>query len=403
MQSSNHVVTNTHHPILKVCCLITRSDFDIACQSNQFDRMTIIAGAAALVLATLIATLVWSAFFGNFLSLFVSIPLGFLMGVLIFILDQALGVSDWTLEGVLRTERRSAMYWGKAIFRVGITLIFAQATAIGASMLLFSDAIEGQMQSKRAMQNVSLDDKYAARKDKFAQQLLEPIQGDLESLRKERNVALQNIRKNELVMEEARLRASNARIDAGREHNGFQGYVKGNGPKWADAKMQESEANLMVGKGSENIGIAQAAISEYSSQIESLTRQLEVRNREYETKVHELDLQKKNDPTWVPKRNDPLLRYMAFTDLKQNPDSGASVREFSFLLNIVLVVCELIFLLINVVFAPASVYTARIIARTRLEAAQVAVEYEQNINAIKRKRPLRGFRIVDDEAQQAGG
>jgi hypothetical protein len=61
---------------------------------------------------------------------------------------------------------------------------------------------------------------------------------------------------------------------------------------------------------------------------------------------------------------------------------------------LVLMTLELMFLLIKIVFAPASVYTVRLIARTKAEAATVNAEFERKMQDIQQGRPRRTLRVV---------
>jgi hypothetical protein len=107
-----------------------------------------------------------------------------------------------------------------------------------------------------------------------------------------------------------------------------------------------------------------------------------------------LEKEKLHDPRRIAKRDDPLLRYTALQELKQDAVYGQAVEQFDWLAKIVLVTFELMFLLIKVVFAPSSVYLVRLIAQTKLEAAKVAAELEAELSDINRKRRRPDLHVV---------
>src|SRR5205823_14753643 len=103
------------------------------------------------------------------------------------------------------------------------------------------------------------------------------------------------------------------------------------------------------------------------------------------------------DPRWVAKYDDPLLRYMALQDLKQDAVYGQAIEQFDWLAKIVLIAFELMFLLIKVGCEPSSVYLARLIAQTKLEAAIVLAELESELSNINRKRKKPDLRVVSGD------
>jgi hypothetical protein len=70
-------------------------------------------------------------------------------------------------------------------------------------------------------------------------------------------------------------------------------------------------------------------------------------------------------------------------------------------MNMLLVTLELIFLAIKIVFAPASVYQVRLIARTKLEAAGVSARFARGMDENNRNRPRGGLRVVGGANEEA--
>ena len=143
----------------------------------------------------------------------------------------------------------------------------------------------------------------------------------------------------------------------------------------------------------------QARISKAEQSIEQLTSVLGHKQAEYRVQSLDLEVQKQRDSRWMPERNDPLMRYIALRDIKQDPKVGAAAQEFHWMMVLVLLTLELSFLIVKYLCAPASVYTVRLIARTKREAAEVSAEHARNIESIHRGRPRGNLRVVGGEME----
>ena len=101
----------------------------------------------------------------------------------------------------------------------------------------------------------------------------------------------------------------------------------------------------------------------------------------------------------VPARDDPVMSYMALQQVFASP-SGAGARFFAHLMLALLLTVELSYVLVSEYFAHASVYMARLIARTRILAAEAADEYRRRTGggggppAASGKRERTAFRVI---------
>jgi len=82
----------------------------------------------------------------------------------------------------------------------------------------------------------------------------------------------------------------------------------------------------------------------------------------------------------VPARDDPVMSYMALQKVFASQD-GDGARFFAHLMLALLLTVELSYVLISEYFGHASVYMARLIARTKTLAAEVADEYRRKVGA----------------------
>ncbi|MBU1664738.1 MAG: DUF4407 domain-containing protein, partial [Gammaproteobacteria bacterium] len=360
-----------YHQLLTIACWITRSDSELARLSNKFDQLTIIAHAELLVLLFVLALLVWTAFAASFLPLWAAIPIGLLIGALIYSIDRAISASDWELAGVLRNEPHGQAYWIKTVARILIASLLAQATAVGATLWMFSGAISNRLHDNRAASNAPVEAEYTRQKAELKARLLDPIQQEITARQGEREVLHTRIESAQRQLSEARALASEARIESGREQEGgLPGYVRGKGPRWQEAKRQENEAYRLTEATALENAQGQARIVGLGQEISLLTKTLEERNAAFRAQARELDLEKLRDPRWLSLKDDPLLRWNALDEIENDPKSGPVARKFGLLMTTVLLTLELSFLFVKVACAPASVYTVRLITRTKHEAAR---------------------------------
>ncbi len=387
--------------LLRLACCIARADFDLASVSNHFDRMTIVANAALLLALGVLAAIAWTAFWASFLPLWVALPLGLLVGAIVFGIDQAIAASDWELAGVLRTEPPGKAYWFKATARVLFAFLLAQATATGVTLWMFGDTIEAHLQDQRTARNVPIEIEYAKRKEELKASLLDPITKEIEARQLERAALQRQVEQALTDRDTANRNASQARIEAGREADGgLPGYIRGEGPRYREAKRQEAEAAVLATGVSNDVRAWQTRIGTVEQSIAQLTTVLDRKQAEYHAQAIDLDAQKQRDPRWVLERNDPLMRYIALHEIQQDAKVGGAAKEFRWLMVAVLLTLELSFLIVKLACAPASVYTVRLIARTKREASEVSAEHARDIESIHSGRPRGNLRVVGGQADE---
>ena len=389
--------------LLKVACWIAHADYDLACQSNDFDRKTMINNALLLLVLAVVAFVAWTAFWGSFLPLSAAISLGAVVATIVFLIDQAVSASDWELAGVLRTSPRKRQYWFKVLGRSLIAFLLASATATGATLWILGDSIENHLQARRTQSNAPIEAEYAKRKLELKERLITPIATEIKAKQSEREVMRKQVEHALKKRDKADMGSSNARIEAGREIDGdLPGYIKGKGPKYQEAKRQEAEANLLAEKAREDIRVLRSRMDEVENSIAQLNTTLATKEQEYRAGLMEIETQKTSDTRWVPSRNDPLMRYLAIHEIRQDPVWGDVAGKFITMMVLVLFTLELSFLFVKVI-APASVYSVRLIARTRREAAQISADYARAVTDIKDSRPRGNLRVVGGDQDQSEG
>lgn len=369
--------------LLRLCCIITHADPDIAGQSNKFDQRTIIKNAAALIAVFALESVLWSAVLANRLAIGAAIALAMLIATFIYLIDQSIGAGDWELRGVLRERAPFSLDVGRRILR-GLLLLSRVAMAIwlafitGENVTLwwYAPTIDNHLQAKRSVQNARLKEEYDAHRDLAAQPLL-TTQTELTATKEERANLQRRIQKALTARDEAVKRASDARVEMEREEHGLE-RTKGRGPRFHDAQRQVQEANYLLSVAEGNLSADQARLKDLEDRIAQLDHALAERGQEFEEKSRGVDDQLKHDPRYVPERVDYLGRALALQEMQEDPVTGWVATRDYWLYAIAIVILELTFILNTQVGAPASVYTLRLIARTRLEAHQVDAEFVRN-------------------------
>ncbi|MDQ3958994.1 MAG: DUF4407 domain-containing protein [Pseudomonadota bacterium] len=382
-----------NNTFLLFSCYITRSDPQLCARSNQFDQITIAANAIALLTLCLVSTLAWTVFFASFLTTWKALPLGLLCALIIAQVEAAIAASDWELAGVLRHKPPSVASCFRITIRLLIAWVLAQATAVGVTLNLYAGAIQNRLQNQRTAQNVEVEKEYATRRDELRSRFIGSLDKELEAAQKARLLSEEALRRLQVQRNAAQDRSAAAYIEAGRELNGLN-RPKGPGERYNDANRQRDVAERLQASTTEEINQESASLIQLNSRIEKLNEQKKGQGIALQTAEEELEEEKRQDPRWVPKHDDPLLRYIALQELKQDAVYGQAVEQFDLLAKIVLVTFELMFLLTKVVFAPSSVYLVRLIAQTKLEAARVAAELESELSEINRNRRQPDLRVV---------
>jgi hypothetical protein len=87
----------------------------------------------------------------------------------------------------------------------------------------------------------------------------------------------------------------------------------------------------------------------------------------------------------VPERNDPAMSYTALQEVYASP-AGPGARFYSHLMLTLLLTVELSYVLVSEYFGHATVYMPRLIARTKILAAEAAEQYRRSTGDLSQRR-----------------
>lgn len=375
---------------MRFCCLVAGADYELVRDASRIDRMTVAGNAVQLLLVGMLAVLAWSVFFGSFLPVHKAVPVGLLIGAIVFMLDRAMCVSDWSLTGVLRSGPPSVGTCLKVAGRVGVALMLAIATAAGVVLALCAGAIDQHMRIERQTRNQPVIDEFAALKREVRDRLTGPLVAELEVLKEERARLQRSIEEREGTLTEARQRAAEARVEAGRERDGgLKGYVRGAGPRYRDALRLEREAQVAAQQSTQDTARLQRRFDELGAVITAKGTELRAAMASAAAEEARIDLRMQQDSRWSPERNDPMSRAMALEAMQRDPAMGRMVEKFELQAKVTLITLELAFLLIKLM-SPASVYVVRLIRRTKEEAAREAHEHQEFLRNLRRQAASAG-------------
>ena len=365
---------------LRFCCAITSADPEILSQCNNIDKSRIARHAVALLCTFTMAAVLWSAVFSAMLPLQAAIAGGLFAGLIIYLLDLAIATSDWELKGVLRDRapfslesvRSSVVRIVKFGFRIALTLTLAIVTGTYVTLWWFNDTIENFIHQQRLTLNEPIEAEYRAEREKLQGQLIDPLHQDLAialEQRKSSQTLLDDSQTKLLRFEES---VSSTRLEMHREETGLGGRLKGRGPKYDDAKIRLEEAKRHADMARGEVEHARAHLQEIDTRIKAINVRLLKASGVLETRTALLTAER--DARLMPERSDFLMEFKALEELKSDPVYGASMTLVARLTKLTIMIFEAIFIII-LLNDHASLYTLRLLCKTRLEAQKIDAEY----------------------------
>lgn len=356
-----------------------RIDPEIMSGCPAIDRFQQISRAVLLSAVGGIAIFAWGGFFLQFWNLAVALPLTIVVVVWILMIDQIMGASRWVLTGVLASPGKKHWLNAALVFRLLIGGVTASATSYSASMLISHSTIAEQEQRDRDSANAAKRAEGDAEKARAFQNLLgardaevkqattdiAAIGGKLDAARRARDAASQT--------------AADSKIAADCQVSGGPGCHRGKGPMYRAALTR-------AGKAADDLQRAENDMSSLATQLTAATRKRDDALKAYHE--HEADylaaakaIDRRVAAEAVPERDDPVMSYMALQKVFAGPN-GDGARFFSHLMLALLLAVEMSYVLISEYFGHASIYMARLIARTKILAAEAADDFRRKTGAL---------------------
>ena len=373
-------------PMLRFCCVITSADPVIMGQCNQVDRRRIVRHALALICTFIMAAVLWSAVLSEMLPFWGAIVGGLFAGLIIYLLDLSISTSDWELKGVLRESifasfssfNRAMVRLGKLLLRLGLAITLAFVTGTYVTLYWFSETLEEKIHQERIAINQPVEEEFRTQREQLRNELIAPIKRDLDAAMTERSNLQGLLLTSQNALAEAENTATQARLDMHREETGLE-RTAGRGPRYHDAKIRFEEANRQAARAEQDIKRTSSRLGEIEKRIDSLNTRIDDAAKVFDARV--AILAQERDVKLMSERTDFLMKFTALKDLRADINYGTSVSYIAILTKATIIIFELIFIL-TLMNDHASIYTLRMIGRTRLEAKQVDTEFSQALSKI---------------------
>ena len=355
---------------------LVRVDPELLSGCPTIDSFQTISKAALLFAVACIALFAWGAFFLLFWPVWIALPLTLTVVVWIVLIDQFMGAARWTLHGVLAVpgKGRGLARHGTVILRLVIGVVTASATSFSATMAINHATIDEQLQTDRDAKNAAKRAAGEADKARLRQIMLgerdaevrqaadavEAVQGRLDSARRARDEASGAVTAADLV--------------ANCESQGGPGCHRGIGPMYRAAQIKRAKAAEDLRQAEQDIPALESALAAAEQKRDRAQAAVRAHEAAFIEAAKQIDERVAREA--VPARLDPVMAYLALQKVFESPE-GPAARFYSHLILTLLLTVELSYVLISEYFAHASVYMARLIARTKILATEVADEYRR--------------------------
>ena len=383
------------HPRSKIMyylCWLVRADPDILAGCPLIDRFQIIAKAVLLLAVAGIALFAWGAFLMLFLPWY-AFPLLIPIMVWIVMIDQFMGSAHWKLQGILRRPpmRQSIFGWAMIFglladnatlgLRLGIAAVTSSATAYSATLSLSHEAILAQEEKDRNEANAALRAQGEAEKQEIWRGMLGADDAAVKEAANGFKALQQQIADARSSRESAAGTVTDAQISADCEMHGGRGSgcKRGKGPKYRAALIRSKAANAAMARMASDLSALETRLPDAESKYKDAIAAFRAREPDYLEAAQAIDARVARET--VPARNDPVLAHKALQKILHSPD-GEGTRFYLRLMLTLLLTVELSYVLASEYFGHASVYMARLIARTRMLAAETAGEYWRLMKAL---------------------
>jgi len=284
-----------------------------------------------------------------------------------------MAASDWSLAGILR---QPGFDWSRARFasgRILVAFILSLGTSLPFELWLHGPELLHHQDAERRAANAPLIEEAKREKARLHAELVQPVERALAQVEADhatwRLVAEQAAREER----DALARSNTAALEAQAEYNGLD-RLQGPGPRYKDAVLREQQARAEAAKTRQREVKAHQQTAKLDGEIGTLRAELKRVSGEMEAKSMEMDARIQRDDRYDQHRDSLLSRLTTLWKLFLDPEVGFVVLYLHILTQLVAICLELILLMVKTVYAPASCYHVRLIARTKLEAARINEE-----------------------------
>ena len=369
--------------VFRGICHVMRCDPDIMTEAPAWEHSKLIGEAALLGVVGLVSGIAWTNFWWTFVSFPVALFIGCIAFVIIVLMDVAIGAADWRLEGVLRHPgaRHGRGWWCRLGLRLGVSLVFSLATSEGAIQVFCHDAIAAQLERDVQSRNNATETRFVKRGQELRQQRFGTLITEIDRLNaivKETTGPLDKAQESQAT---AQNHLATAEREIERQRRGLDGYARGCAQKCQAAIKDADAARAELAKATAEVGNYKPRFDEARTKLNGAKSALATAEAGIRDDIAALEREKRLQMVAV--RSDPLLNFIALQEVYRDPETGSAARYFTWVMIGLLLTAELLYLMVRIIFAHASVYTALLIKDAKLRAERAEAEYRRESDALR--------------------
>jgi hypothetical protein len=401
MNDGNTPARGIRTRLMRFLWWLVRVDPELLAGCPTIDRFQMLSKAVLLCAVAGIAMFAWGGFFFLFWPWYVAVPLTAVAIVWIVLLDQFMGAARWALQGVLAAPGKARMLSAAIVVRIAVGLVTASATALSATLALNHATIDEQLQEIRDTKNAAKRTAGEAEKARLRQTMLGAADAEVKQATAELEAVNARLEAARHLRDSASEQVTESKIKANCQLNGGPGCRKGIGPQYQEALLREDKAAGDLRRAGADIPQLEAAVAAGEHKRDEAVAAVRAGEPAFLEAAKPIDARVAAE--LVPPRNDPTMSYMALQAVFASP-AGPAARFYSHIMLMLLLTVEMSYVLVSEYFGHASVYMARLIARTKILAAEAADEYRRKTRALFGRDDdddddvppsrSRGFRVV---------
>jgi hypothetical protein len=357
-------------------CWVVRVDPELLVTCPTIDHFQVISKAILLCTVGGIALFSWGGFFGQFWPFYYAVPVTALMMVWIVVMDQTMGAARWALQGVLAVPGKARFFGLSAalLLRVVMGGVTAWATSYSATMLMCHATIEAQLQKDRDDANAAKRASGTAEKAELWQSILGARDAEVKRAEADIRSIGEELDARRRTRDRASQQVADNKIKADCEISGGAGCHAGFGPQARAALTLQAKAVDDQRRAEADIPGLEARLAAAERNRAAAAAAFGAREGEYLEAAKAIDKRVVDEA--VPERNDPVTSFLALQRVFHSP-AGEAARFYAHLMLGLLLMVEVSYVVVSEYFEHASVYKARLIARTKIMGAGEGERYRR--------------------------
>lgn len=347
------------------------------CPPNE--QVAIISQGAHLLLVAGISGIIWVGFGALFVSVWSAPALGIIAFSLTVLIEQSISIPEVGPASFLKdpaardTKAKVAKFGGRG----ALAVIFSLVTSLVAALILHWQTVLHTVEDARRDKNWHVDEQFDQQVHMVKLQLLGVVQRRVDELHA-------GIDRDRASLDEANAKAADAASrstiaadEMKKEARGGNGYDAGKRALWKQRRDDKLVADHDFSTAKAQVGVVQPRLDAMLKELPQAEERLAaaeaqpaVRKRLDQVEAERMEAQEKFGI-------DGMMAVMALENVFDDPKIGSTARWFHYLMMAVLLAVELSYVIRVIFYAPASVYNAMVMKKTKLMVEKAAADYER--------------------------